>query len=694
MHVDSVGRLIAELAEYHLLEAARCAELTARASEFGDAAALVREIVRRGWLTSFQGNELALGRGSGLRLGSYVLLERLGEGGMGQVFKASHALMRRVVAIKVVRPECLADPTAVARFRREIALIAQLAHPHIVTAHDALEDGGRHFLVMEYCAGRTLGCLVRAEGPLPLARACDWVRQAALGLHHVHERGLIHRDVKPDNLIVTASGVKVLDLGLARLRLTDGSDDSPTAVTPSGVFLGTPDFMAPEQARDGRGVDGRADVYALGCTLYFALAGQVPFPGGTPMEKLLRHQLEEPEPLARLRPEIPAAVVAVVRRAMAKAPAARYSTAAALAAALKPVARTADAPPILNSTEASVVLGMAPCPPFREMVPARPVSRMGTGGPGGGGATAEAGLRGEGFASRPRPRRRRPSIRLLLTALVLVVAALSLGSLLVSLSRKPSSSAAPPGAAVGNGGGPDAESNRPPPLPGPPLTPLDKWKLRLTVEPGPRESIHGATFAPDSRRLAVAYGTRWEPYEPGSVEVWDVPGRGLLFPRLPVAGGEVRCVAFSPDGRTLAAGVGTIDNPNKQVFLEGRVYLWDAGSGAPKEGFTGQKKGVMALAFSPRTGRLAVAGKDGTVGLWDVSGDSPRAGETLEATRTSSRPWPSRRTAAGWPAAARTGPYAFGAWTTRRPTRRCSCRMGAIRSPRSLFPPTAARSPR
>ncbi|HKI33338.1 MAG TPA: serine/threonine-protein kinase [Gemmataceae bacterium] len=309
---------------------------------FTEPRALARELVRRSWVTPYQINQLFLGREQDLVLGPYVLMERLGEGGMGQVFKARHRKLNRVVALKIIRRDKLANPEAIRRFFREVQAGGALSHPNIVAAYDAGEVSGTYFLAMEYVDGSDLGKLVKQGGPLAVPQACDYVRQVAFGLQHAFEKGLVHRDIKPSNLVVQGTGshaesgpvVKILDMGLARVNAGEGADGGGT-LTQAHAVLGTPDFIAPEQARNARDADTRSDLYSLGCTFHFILTGQVPFPAEAPMEKLLKHYLEEPARVEALRPEVPPAVGRVVRKLMAKAPGQRYQTPAELAGVLE-----------------------------------------------------------------------------------------------------------------------------------------------------------------------------------------------------------------------------------------------------------------------------------------------------------------------------------------------------------------------
>jgi serine/threonine protein kinase len=311
---------------------------------------IARSLVEIGALTRFQAERLLAGRTAGFLLGQYKILDLLGRGGMGRVFMAEHQTMRRIVALKVLASELLRTERAQELFLREVRVIAKLTHPNIVTAFDANEVGGRFFLVLEYIDGPNLEQLVRKQGPLAVGLACDYVRQVAGGLQCAHARGMVHRDLKPANLLLQRRGfstdapglVKISDLGLARLHLLQADPVSEQAVgtilTHGNTVMGTPDFLSPEQARNLHNADIRSDVYSLGCTFYFLLTGQVPFPGGQPMEKLMRHNSEQAAPVNKFRASVPAPVLAILDKMMAKRPKERYQTPAELLAALEPFA--------------------------------------------------------------------------------------------------------------------------------------------------------------------------------------------------------------------------------------------------------------------------------------------------------------------------------------------------------------------
>ena len=294
---------------------------------------LARRMVAENLITQWQSERLLENKYRGFFLGRYKLLGQLGAGGMSTVYLGEHVLMQRRVAIKVLPRSRVNDTSYLARFRQEAEAAGRLDHPNIVRAYDVDNDGDTHYMVMEYVDGRDLQRIVKKSGPLDYEAAADYTRQAAEGLSHAHAAGLIHRDVKPANLLVDQKNVvKVLDLGLA--RFTDEDRGSLTVQYDENV-LGTADYLAPEQAVDSHGVDARADIYGLGCTLYFLLAGHPPFPDGTLPQRLLAHQKQPPPPLAKERPDVPPELSAICMRMMAKKPADRYQSMTEVAQALR-----------------------------------------------------------------------------------------------------------------------------------------------------------------------------------------------------------------------------------------------------------------------------------------------------------------------------------------------------------------------
>jgi hypothetical protein len=294
-------------------------------------AGLAARLRADGLLTPFQVDQLLQGRFRRLVIGRYRILDRLGLGGAGEVLLAEHADMRRRAALKVLPRERAEDPFARERFLREARAAARLDHPNLVRAFDAGEDDGVVFLAMEYVAGESFQDLVDRDGPLDPGRAADYLRQAARGLGYLADRGLVHRDVKPTNLLVDRSGVvRVLDLGLVR---AEGEADDLTRRAGVGV-LGTADYLAPEQAMSSD-VDTRADVYGLGATAYFLLTGRPPFHGaGTAARKLIAHQTAPAPRADAAHPDVPAGLADVVARMLAKDPAGRFPTMAGVAKAL------------------------------------------------------------------------------------------------------------------------------------------------------------------------------------------------------------------------------------------------------------------------------------------------------------------------------------------------------------------------
>lgn len=275
----------------------------------------------------------------GEMLRDYRLFEQIGRGGMGAVHRAEHVRLKRPVAIKLLLTDRLQDDSAIARFNREMEAVGKLDHPNIVRATDAGDHDGTHFLVMELVDGPNLSQIARTVGPLRVADACELVRQAAEGLQHAYEHGLVHRDIKPSNLLLAGNGtVKILDLGLALLRESPVEQDE---LTSSGQIMGTLDYMAPEQASDTHGVDIRADLYSLGCTLYHLLAGAPPFRGSqysTILKKMMAHAQTPVPPLSNVRSDIPSELWAILDQLLAKEPSDRYATPEQVAAALQPFA--------------------------------------------------------------------------------------------------------------------------------------------------------------------------------------------------------------------------------------------------------------------------------------------------------------------------------------------------------------------
>ncbi len=285
---------------------------------------IAEALVRDGLLTQYQATQLLQGKWKGFFIGRYKVLRMLGAGGMGKVFLCEHSGMRRQVAIKVLPPKMARDPSTVEGFYREAQALASLAHRNIVHAFDAANDGELHYLVMEYVKGSTLEELVTKEGPLSAHRVVDYLRQAALGLQHAFEAGLVHRDIKPSNFLVTEQGiVKILDLGLAQFF---NEKESGVASGKTSEVMGTVDYMSPEQGLNSTVVDIRGDIYSLGATFYFCLTGRKPFEGGTTSQKLLWHQMREPQAIQTIRSDVPAQVIDIISKMMAKDPANRFQT--------------------------------------------------------------------------------------------------------------------------------------------------------------------------------------------------------------------------------------------------------------------------------------------------------------------------------------------------------------------------------
>jgi eukaryotic-like serine/threonine-protein kinase len=350
--VDSLA-FLEQLKQSRLLPEDRLAEVRRRHSFLLPMHELAGRLQAEGVLTTYQCKQIAAGRAKELVLGQYRILDELGRGGFGEVYKALHTVMNRTVAIKVIAPEKVADSRAREWFRREVLAVTQLHHPNIVMAYDANDEGGKLYFVMEFVDGPNLHRLVAQKGTLAVPVACEMLRQSGLALQYAHENGLVHRDIKPANLlipkptagqagrgIVTPVLVKVVDFGLARLQ--SGNFQTLMLGGEKGL-MGTPDYMAPEQARDHHHADIRSDLYSLGCAFYFALSGRRPFVGASLTELIAQHMTAEATPLGELRADLPPGLVNVIRRMMAKNPDERFQTPAELITAVEALCETRGA---------------------------------------------------------------------------------------------------------------------------------------------------------------------------------------------------------------------------------------------------------------------------------------------------------------------------------------------------------------
>jgi serine/threonine-protein kinase len=582
----SAQDLLATVRRMDLLEAAHLEEASYfHQTAAADAASLTHWMRQRGWITSFQAERLLNGEAGKLALGSYRLLEPIGEGGMGHVFKARHQRLGRTVALKVIRPELLGlKDEVLRRFEREARAAAQLLHPNVVTLYDADEVDGLHYIAMEYVEGIDLARLVEKSGALGLGQACDFVRQAALGLQHAYEAGLVHRDIKPSNLLLSRrpasdSGqspvpaarksvlnafgqIKVLDLGLARLSCSLHEDGPASAITQQGTVLGTPDYISPEQARNPHTVDVRADLYSLGCTFYFLLTSQPPFPQGTAVEKLLKHQLDTARPAEELRPGLPADVATVVRRLMAKNPADRYQTPLEVASALEAVLRSAE-------------VAHAPDRPASRPKPPVDLEQSNS--------VDWSGVPSLSFAS-----------------------TLDEPAVVYNQARRTALLEGHDGCLTALAFSPDGRWLA--------TAGIDQsvrvWDLtgRLVQEsavlPGPLGEVHALAFAPGREHLAAGaaapHGLVWDWAWPSG------PGAGRAVAQADPGG--VRALAYSPDGLRLAA----VSGP--------RVWLW-AVSGkkfARKASLLGHATDPGVVAFAPDGRRFASGGDNGVIDLWQI----------------------------------------------------------------------------
>ena len=285
---------------------------------------LAEALVKAELLTNWQAEKLLAGKHRGFILGKYKLLGQLGKGGMSTVYLAEHIMMRARRAIKVLPRDRVKDSTYLDRFELEARAAAKLDDPNIVRAYDIDHDGDTHYIVMEYVEGQDLHQLVKAKGHLKYDTAADYIAQVARGLDHAHDMGLVHRDIKPANCLLDKNGVvKLLDMGLARII----DDTASLTIDNNENVLGTADYLSPEQALNSHSADARADIYGLGCTLYFLLTGHPPFPEGSISERLMKHQMETAPSISKDRPDVPPTLLHICEKMMLKDPDERYQTA-------------------------------------------------------------------------------------------------------------------------------------------------------------------------------------------------------------------------------------------------------------------------------------------------------------------------------------------------------------------------------
>lgn len=544
----------------------------------------------------------------------YEIQGKLGRGGMGVVYKARRRLDERIVALKVIRKDRLQHEESVRRFRREVQAMARLSHPNIVQVFDADHTADMHYLVMEYVEGITLDQLVTRQGRQSIERAVDFMRQAGLGLQHAYERGLVHRDIKPSNLMVTptpsspdeeprgsryAYMLKILDMSVARLLHWAGQPDSLSTLTQGGAVIGTADYVAPEQLEDPRRADARSDLYSLGCTFYFVLTGQVPFPGGSLVAKLDQQRWQTPTSIHQLRENVPSSLVTLVQRLMAKNPRDRFKTPGDLVQALEEMPRTgfAPAPPLTTLPCRARLKG------HREAVLALAWSHHGRHLLSGG----------KDRSARLWDVATEKMLRSLegLNQDVRAVAFLS------EMDQ----------AALGVGAGVRLWD-----------TGTGRETMRLT---GHTAAVKCLLASPDGKRLYSAGEDR-------GIRAWELPG-GRNLQRLMKHTGEVTALALhDPNGplfsagrdqaihlwdlrsgqvgRTIPAGGGAVLamalSSDGRFLLTGHydtlVRLWDVKTGRELRRFLGHKQMITAVAFLPEAQRFLSAGQDGTIRLWDL----------------------------------------------------------------------------
>jgi eukaryotic-like serine/threonine-protein kinase len=633
MSLTAPTQLVDDLRAAHLLSPAQLDSIQKDMAHLRTAQQLAEELLKRQWLTKFQAEQAMTGHAGDLNLGPYRLIDIVGEGGMGVVFKAYHQRLNRFVALKTIHNEVVdKHPDALKRFLREAQAAAQLAHPNVVVLYEESEIDGIKFLAMEYVEGTDLHRMVQQQGPLPIPTACEYIKQTAAGLQHAHEMGLIHRDVKPSNLLVThlnkgrSSGVrkitvgpsnptpqplngrpssvgtvKILDMGLARLvEALDDTSKMTTALTQSGSVIGTPDFISPEQARDASSVDYRADLYSLGCTFYFLLTARPPFPDGTSVEKLLKHQRESPLPLEQIRRGVPPEVLQVVYRLMEKNAEARFQSAQEVVERLSDVQQALHSAILPREFDAAAVVSAGKpksgSPPTAQLgfdslvIPARKVHVL------------------EGHTGYVTALSFSPDGRLLasggLDGVVHLWKDIDLprcelaGALRNHLGELQAITFAPhkPYLVTASAAIRDGHMWRWN------WTESDERKVR-SILPGEPPCADALAFSADGKRLAAS--------SKATVYFWNESRRGLERESvLKGHGSAIKTFGFSPDGKRLVL-----------ACEDTTIRIWEFGwfKTAQKAVCEGHKDPVATLTFAPNGKWLASAGSDRIVRVWDAA---------------------------------------------------------------------------
>jgi eukaryotic-like serine/threonine-protein kinase len=595
------------------------------AAQRQDGRLIAQHLVKQGKLTPYQAQVISQGRIKGLVLGNYVILEKIGQGGMGMVFKAHHRRMDRTVALKVLPPNVTKLSNAVKRFQREVQAAARLTHPNIVAAYDADEANGVHFLVMEFVEGSDLSDLVKKQGPLKPAQAVECMLQAAAGLAHAHAAGIVHRDIKPSNLLIgKAQGsqslgfLKILDMGLARIDAGTTPKAGNDELTETGNIFGTCDYMAPEQAKNAKLADQRADIYSLGCTLYYLLTGKTMYSADTSLAKLLAHQQDPIPPLTN----VPPSLQAVYQQMVAKKVEERYQSMAEVMAALEEC--QGELPGVTDS----------------------PRKRTGVKAPPAGlSATSSEITLGEGQRATRLLKPRNPARRSRATVLLAGVALVAIGGIAGLLAFNPPLRAKllsqfMPGtslAAVSTNTGteptnlaikssdstvkPSDLSTRPaetrPVEKLPPTKPIEKLpETKLTILPLATPTASTTLQAPvgtaksetDGQVTAVAFshtGLLATATRGAGLKVWDTAKLEAPFRFF---NGGFESLTFSPKGNILAAGE-----------QGGSIRHFDMEKGAERAPLEGPRTPVYAMAFPSATKLVVAQYSNGpNLYIWDV----------------------------------------------------------------------------